>query len=103
MENLQKSFLLISSLILLLTPSCNREDPLPCYECITTHILTANPSLPQYPDTTKVIKEICNQTQDQIKTHELLNQGSFSLIVPSDIYPSGILVQDIYSTKCSPK
>ena len=84
------------------TFSCKKES-LPCYECITTNIFITDPILPGYPDSTKYFYDLCNQTEEQIETYELLNEGSNVLVIQSMIYPDGVRITQFYSTKCTIK
>ena len=83
--------------------SCRKEQSLPCYECLTTSISTTNPALPDYPDTTTSVHELCNQTEDQIKSYEYRSAGSLSTTIPSTTIPSGVQLTKIYSTRCTIK
>ena len=88
--------------------SCKKEEPLPCFECISRQIVTLNPvnvatQFPGYPDTTYRTEEICYMTEDQIKIYELEYGGSLSLVIPSEIYPDGILIQTFFNRSCNKK
>ena len=83
--------------------SCRKEESLPCYECLTTSISTTYPSLPGYPDTTRSVQDLCNQTEEQIKSYEYRAAGSLSTTIPSMTIPGGVQLTKIYSTKCTVK
>jgi len=87
--------------IIVILISCRKEESLPCYECLTTSISTTNPYLPGYPDTTKSVHDLCNQTEEQIKSYEYRSAGSLSTTIPSMTIPGGVQLTKIYSTKCT--
>lgn len=101
-------FLTILFLTIYVIDACKKDEPLPCFECISRTIVTLNPvgtadQLPGYPDTIYRTEEICNMTEDQIRTYEQGYGGSLSLQQPSNIYPDGILMQTFFYRSCHKK
>lgn len=89
--------------------ACKKEDPFPCFECITSQVVTANPvnnlnSLPGYPDTITKTEDICSMTEDQIRVYEVQYGDSYSWVMPATKeYPDGILMQISFYRTCKRK
>ena len=96
-------FMMLPFFAVFIFQACNKEETLPCYECVSTNIITTAPILDGFPDTINNSKEVCNMTQDQIRSYELDYGGSYSVVIPNDIHPDGVLFQFVFSRKCTIK